>query len=163
MLCSLLFVSVTGDRRFGRHCDSFRSCTNLLFFLFATWPSQRQVQRHGRLVLIQRALLVPLPSAEQNRSKPSRAAYSPRRRNWILKFVTSNAPQDGTLTFAHQTSYTSPPEGFTYVPVGTPDLSERCKQLSKQRGLPVYIVNVRSPRILWHARERGNAANTHLS
>lgn len=64
--------------------------TDLLFFLFAKWPSQRQVLRQGHLVLVQRALPVPSPNEEPSRSKPNRAAFSPRRKNWPPKFVASN-------------------------------------------------------------------------
>ncbi|KAK4507369.1 hypothetical protein PRZ48_001104 [Zasmidium cellare] len=44
---------------------------------------------------------------------------------------------------ATQTTTANAPAGFTYVATGTPDLSDRCKELSKQRGLPVYIVNAK--------------------
>jgi len=44
-----------------------------------------------------------------------------------------------------RTTYRSAPPGFQFVPVGTYDLSERCKELSRQRGLPVTIVNVCPP------------------
>ncbi|KAM3419288.1 hypothetical protein BST61_g5225 [Cercospora zeina] len=40
------------------------------------------------------------------------------------------------------TTYTTAPEGFQFLPVGTPDLADRCKELSRQRGLPVNVVNV---------------------
>ncbi|KAI7538091.1 hypothetical protein KC331_g10558 [Hortaea werneckii] len=40
-----------------------------------------------------------------------------------------------------QTSYRDPPTGYVFLPVGTPDLAERCKELSRQRGLPVSVVN----------------------
>ncbi|KAF2767964.1 hypothetical protein EJ03DRAFT_137463 [Teratosphaeria nubilosa] len=39
------------------------------------------------------------------------------------------------------TSYHQAPPGYIFVPVGTPELSERCKELSRQRGLPVNVVN----------------------
>jgi hypothetical protein len=39
------------------------------------------------------------------------------------------------------TSYSAAPRGFTHVPVGTPELSGRCKELSRQRNVPVYVVN----------------------
>ena len=41
-----------------------------------------------------------------------------------------------------QTTYMSPPEGYTFLPVGTPDLADLCKILSKERDLPVSVVNV---------------------
>lgn len=44
------------------------------------------------------------------------------------------------------------PPGFRFMPVGTPELAERCKELSRQRGFAVHVVNVRpsipSPRKL---------------
>ncbi|KAI5369465.1 hypothetical protein Slin15195_G003410 [Septoria linicola] len=41
------------------------------------------------------------------------------------------------------TTYTKAPDGFQFLPVGTPDLAERCKELSRQRGLPVNVVNAK--------------------
>ncbi|WPG99498.1 Hypothetical protein R9X50_00231300 [Acrodontium crateriforme] len=42
------------------------------------------------------------------------------------------------------TTYTNTkaPAGFTFLAVGTPELADRCKELSRKRGLPVNIVNV---------------------
>lgn len=57
----------------------------------------------------------------------------------------------GLTTVNLQTSYQNPPPGYIFLPVGTPDLAERCKELSRQRGLPVSVVNV-SP-----ATQRGEA------
>ncbi|KAK5120979.1 hypothetical protein LTR85_005763 [Meristemomyces frigidus] len=37
------------------------------------------------------------------------------------------------------TSYTKAPPGFVTLPIGTPDLAERCKELSRQRGLPMNV------------------------
>ncbi|KAI7604874.1 hypothetical protein KC319_g21818, partial [Hortaea werneckii] len=39
------------------------------------------------------------------------------------------------------TSFRDPPPGYVSLPVGTPELAERCKELSRQRGLPVSLVN----------------------
>ncbi|KAF2206707.1 hypothetical protein CERZMDRAFT_103102 [Cercospora zeae-maydis SCOH1-5] len=41
------------------------------------------------------------------------------------------------------TTYTTAPEGFQFLPVGTPDLADRCKELSRQKGLPVNVVNAK--------------------
>jgi hypothetical protein len=35
-----------------------------------------------------------------------------------------------------------PPFGYTFLALGTPDLAELCKELSRKRGLPVNVVNV---------------------
>jgi hypothetical protein len=35
-----------------------------------------------------------------------------------------------------------PPPGYTFLALGTPDLAELCKELSRKRGLPVNVVNV---------------------
>ncbi|CAK3891845.1 Hypothetical predicted protein [Lecanosticta acicola] len=43
----------------------------------------------------------------------------------------------------HTTFRQNAPPGFHYLPVGTPDLAERCKELSRQRGLPVSVVNAK--------------------
>lgn len=42
-----------------------------------------------------------------------------------------------------QTSHARAPDGYTFLPVGTPDLAERCKELSRQKGFTVNVVNVR--------------------
>jgi len=42
-----------------------------------------------------------------------------------------------------QTSYAHAPPGYISLPVGTPDLAELCKELSRQKGFPVTVVNVR--------------------
>ncbi len=34
------------------------------------------------------------------------------------------------------------PSGYTYVPVGTAELTEYCKELCRKRGLSVYVVTV---------------------
>ena len=35
------------------------------------------------------------------------------------------------------------PSGYTFLPVGTPDLAERCKEISRKKDVPVNVVNVR--------------------
>ena len=47
------------------------------------------------------------------------------------------------IFYSHQTNYKQAPTGYTFVAVGTAPLSNRCKELSKQRSLQVYVVNVR--------------------
>lgn len=50
-----------------------------------------------------------------------------------------------TLT-AFQTSYNKDlPPGYTFLAVGTPELAEFCKELSRKRNLPVNVVNVCLP------------------
>lgn len=39
-------------------------------------------------------------------------------------------------------SYTAAPPGYVFVPLGTPDLAELCKEISRQRDYSVNIVNV---------------------
>lgn len=36
------------------------------------------------------------------------------------------------------------PEGYTFIPAGDPQLTNRCKQIAKDEGLTVYIVSVSS-------------------
>ena len=36
------------------------------------------------------------------------------------------------------------PPGFRFLPVGTSELAERCKELSRQRDMAINVVNVRS-------------------
>jgi len=41
-------------------------------------------------------------------------------------------------------AYNQPlPRGYTYMQVGTPDLAERCKEISRQKGFTVRLINVR--------------------
>lgn len=45
------------------------------------------------------------------------------------------------LTFASQiTTDPSPPPGMVYIPIGNPELTERCKDISRELGASVYIV-----------------------
>lgn len=61
-----------------------------------------------------------------------------------------------------QSTYQHAPRGYTFLPLGTNDLAERCKELSRQRNFPVQVVDVRQPypqhglasSVLCH-RERG--------
>jgi len=34
------------------------------------------------------------------------------------------------------------PTGYTFLPVGTPDLAERCQEISRKKDVPVNVVNV---------------------
>ncbi|QIX02188.1 hypothetical protein AMS68_007705 [Peltaster fructicola] len=40
-------------------------------------------------------------------------------------------------------SYTAAPPGYVFLPLGTPDLAECCKEISRQQGYPVNIVNAK--------------------
>lgn len=42
----------------------------------------------------------------------------------------------------HFTRNRTPFPGFTFVPIGNPDLSEACKNLSREEGAVVYVVSV---------------------
>lgn len=42
------------------------------------------------------------------------------------------------------TCTTIPPPGFEYVPMGNPELTSLCKELSRERGLLIYVVSVRN-------------------
>lgn len=39
----------------------------------------------------------------------------------------------------------TPPAGFTFVPVGNPELSRACKELSREEDAMIFIVSVGSP------------------
>lgn len=54
----------------------------------------------------------------------------------LYKFL---APTD---LLRSQTTYYDPPRGYNFLPVGTPDLAELCKKKSRERELPVSVVNV---------------------
>ncbi|KAK5132657.1 hypothetical protein LTR08_008779 [Meristemomyces frigidus] len=41
------------------------------------------------------------------------------------------------------TSFATAPPGYTFLPVGTPDLAERCKELSRQKCFSVNVVNAK--------------------
>ncbi|KAK0934390.1 hypothetical protein LTR29_014052 [Friedmanniomyces endolithicus] len=43
-----------------------------------------------------------------------------------------------------RTTYTQHmPSGYTFLPVGTPDLAERCKEISRKKDVPVNVVNAK--------------------
>ncbi|KAK0800383.1 hypothetical protein LTR91_013465 [Friedmanniomyces endolithicus] len=43
-----------------------------------------------------------------------------------------------------RTTYTqNMPSGYTFLPVGTPDLAERCKEISRKKDVPVNVVNAK--------------------
>lgn len=42
-----------------------------------------------------------------------------------------------------QSTYQQAPRGYIFLPLGTNDLAERCKELSRQRNFPVQVVDVR--------------------
>lgn len=39
----------------------------------------------------------------------------------------------------------TPPAGFTFVPVGNPELSKACKEVSREEGAMIFIVSVGLP------------------
>lgn len=41
-------------------------------------------------------------------------------------------------------SYAAPPPGFVFLPLGTPELADLCKEVSSQQGIPINIVHVSS-------------------
>ena len=41
------------------------------------------------------------------------------------------------------TTFQRAPPGYANLPIGTPELAELCKEMSRQQALPVYVVNVR--------------------
>ncbi|KAI7267313.1 hypothetical protein KC345_g7952 [Hortaea werneckii] len=75
---------------------------------------------------------------------PSRAGSTARE---ILKRREKPYKTEQQRVFAKKrkldihTSFRDPPPGYVSLPVGTPELAERCKELSRQRGLPVSLVN----------------------
>ncbi|KAI6887295.1 hypothetical protein KC360_g1695 [Hortaea werneckii] len=75
---------------------------------------------------------------------PSRAGSTARE---ILKRREKPYKTEQSTVFAKKrklnlyTSFREPPPGYVFLPVGTPELAERCKELSRQRGLPVSVVN----------------------
>ncbi|KAI6816953.1 hypothetical protein KC332_g10535 [Hortaea werneckii] len=75
---------------------------------------------------------------------PSRAGSTARE---ILKRREKPYKTEQQRVFAKKrkldihTSFREPPPGYVSLPVGTPELAERCKELSRQRGLPVSLVN----------------------
>ena len=43
---------------------------------------------------------------------------------------------------AQLTNRTSPPKGYTFIPAGDPQLTQRCKRASKELETPIFIVSV---------------------
>lgn len=60
-----------------------------------------------------------------------------------------------------QTSYYhKAPTGFAFLPLGTPELAERCKELSRLGGYAVNVVNVCTPiPSTWHRGIRTSDVN----
>ncbi|RCI17114.1 hypothetical protein L249_3256 [Ophiocordyceps polyrhachis-furcata BCC 54312] len=56
--------------------------------------------------------------------------------------LVQNADKKKKLEFQN-TLNPNPPQGFEFVPVGNPELTSACKELSRDRGLKIYIVAVR--------------------
>lgn len=43
-------------------------------------------------------------------------------------------------------TYDAAPPGYVFMPLGTPELADYCKNLSQQQGYPIHVVNVRRRR-----------------
>lgn len=54
---------------------------------------------------------------------------------------TENKEKKKKLEFAI-TNDKTPPAGFTFVPVGNPELSRACKEVSREEGAMIFIVSV---------------------
>lgn len=54
---------------------------------------------------------------------------------------TENKEKKKKLEFSI-TNDKTPPAGFTFVPVGNPELSKACKEVSREEGAMIFIVSV---------------------
>jgi len=50
------------------------------------------------------------------------------------------------------TSSRKPPPGFTMVPVGHPELTSMCKEISREGGAMIFIITVGVFRVIWSLR-----------
>lgn len=57
---------------------------------------------------------------------------------------TENKEKKKKLEFCI-TNDKTPPAGFTFVPVGNPELSKACKEVSREEGAMIFIVSVGLP------------------
>ncbi|ROT40265.1 hypothetical protein SODALDRAFT_329960 [Sodiomyces alkalinus F11] len=83
---------------------------------------------------------------ETGRSAPSpsqleaRKAIPKSRHQTYLEFVQNEDYKKKPLDFQH-TTQREPPPLFFFVPIGNPELTMACKDLSRERGAMVYIVS----------------------
>ncbi|RDA87229.1 hypothetical protein CP532_2541 [Ophiocordyceps camponoti-leonardi (nom. inval.)] len=110
----------------------------------------------------QDAVFVP-PDLDVRRPLPT---VKSKHRSYF-EFV-QNTDKKKKLEFQNSLNRTPPP-GFEFVPVGNPELTSACKELSRDRGLKIYIVAVRhdqNGRVLQLCNNRlkkCHDANAHIS
>ncbi|TKA73482.1 hypothetical protein B0A49_04206 [Cryomyces minteri] len=66
-----------------------------------------------------------------------------KRKNKQYKVVLESVTQEKRKLHSINVSDARVPPGYTYIPVGHPEFSECCKELSRVKGLPVYVVSLR--------------------
>ncbi|KAK5110360.1 hypothetical protein LTR62_006068 [Meristemomyces frigidus] len=89
--------------------------------------------------------MAPTISSRVASNRPSRAPSSARdivkKRDRPFKTETQRVLAKRRKLDLHNAFKKEMPAGYEFLPVGTPDLMERCKELSRQRGFPVNVVN----------------------
>ena len=58
-----------------------------------------------------------------------------------------------------KTDRTQPPQGYTFLAIGHADLADKCKELSRDNGVPVNVVSVR----VCFARQLGATTSSFLA
>ncbi|TKA80411.1 hypothetical protein B0A49_01188 [Cryomyces minteri] len=69
-----------------------------------------------------------------------------KRKNKQYKVVLESVTQEKRKLHSINVSDARVPPGYTYIPVGHPEFSECCKELSRVKGLPVYVVSATAKR-----------------
>lgn len=99
----------------------------------------------------------------ENTEKKKKLEFTVRRRTPKI--------WDSTDISFQITSNRNPPPGFTFVPVGNPELTQLCKEISREQDCMIFVVSVGSTHftiLLVHMandihRPPGNATQTYMS
>ncbi|KAJ6439504.1 mfs monocarboxylate transporter protein [Purpureocillium lavendulum] len=100
-------------------------------------PKERhkRAQRHGN------GSLSPQPASGLGAKRPLPKPKD--KHHSYLEFV-ENKDRKKKLDFTNIFTR-NPPEGYVFIPVGNPALTNFCKELSREQGVKVYFVSVREP------------------
>ena len=84
---------------------------------------------------------VPKPPRPDLVARPAHAKLKYDNSYWEFQ---ENKEKKKKLEFSI-TNDKTPPAGFTFVPVGNPELSKACKEMSREEGAMIFIVSVGWP------------------
>ncbi|KAH8899539.1 hypothetical protein GQ53DRAFT_314951 [Thozetella sp. PMI_491] len=93
-----------------------------------------------------------IPAPAELVARPNRPQPNPRHKSY-MEFV-ENSDKKKKLEYRH-THDPQPPPGFEFVPVGNPDLTAKCKELSREQEVLMFIVSIDSRTGLTHRSDVG--------